>query len=234
MLGEMLVVEDVLLLMLDDKTGAVTGAGTYHYTLGGAVLVELALRGRVEIDQGGSWLSSPKVRAAGDGPLPDPLLQSAYDKVAQGGPRHVQTVLMDLGADLWQPVVDRLVERGLIRRESRRVLGLFRTTRLPVDDARHEEELRRKVRAVLEEGEDPDARTAAVIALISASGVLPSLHPAIRWSGKVYKRAKEFEQGNWGAVAVNTAVSGTTAAIAASNAAVSAAITTVITSGRAH
>lgn len=66
-------------------------------------------------------------------------------------------------------MIDRLVERGFIRRESKRMLGVFRTTRLPTDDMRHESELRRRVCAVLERGESPDTRTAAVIALLSAS-----------------------------------------------------------------
>ncbi|MFC5823499.1 GPP34 family phosphoprotein [Nonomuraea insulae] len=40
------------------------------------------------------------------------------------------------------PLIDRLVERGLIRRESKRVLGVFRMTTLPAADTRHEAELR--------------------------------------------------------------------------------------------
>ncbi|MEV0379490.1 GPP34 family phosphoprotein [Nonomuraea sp. NPDC050643] len=223
-----LIIEDLMLLMLDDATGAVAGAGTLHYTLGGALLVELALRGRIETDGGRAGLNGPKVLAIGDGPLPDPLLQSAYDKVAER-PQGVQTLLLAIGGGLWKPVIDRLVERGLIRRESRRVLGVFRTTRLPAEDTGHEAELRQKVRAVLEDGESPDARTAAVIALLSSSGTLPTLHPVPKWSTKVYLRAKELENGNWGAAAVNTAVTRTAAAITASSVAVSLSVITTVT-----
>ncbi|MEV0616577.1 GPP34 family phosphoprotein [Nonomuraea sp. NPDC050404] len=226
--SDMLIVEDLMLLMLDDETGTPSGAGTLHYALGGAVLVELALLGRVETDGGGPWLNGPKVRPAGDGPLPDPLLQSAYDKVAERTQR-VQPLLLDIGAGLWKLMIDRLVERGLIRRESRRVLGLFRTTRLPSDDPRHEAELRRKIRAVLEDGETPDPRTAAVIALLSSSGTLPALRPPLPWSGLVRERAKRLEQGNWGAEAVNAAVVRTAAGIAASSAAVSVTVITTTT-----
>ncbi|SNY24210.1 Golgi phosphoprotein 3 (GPP34) [Paractinoplanes atraurantiacus] len=68
-----------MLLLLDDETGTPAAAGTLPYALGGAVLVELALMGRVETD-------GKKVHAAGEGPLGDPLLQDAYDKVAAWGP----------------------------------------------------------------------------------------------------------------------------------------------------
>lgn len=216
--SDMLIVEDLMLLMLDDKTGTPAGAGTLHYALGGAMLVELALRGRVETD-GPAGLNGPKVVAVGDGPLSDPLLQSAYDTVAERSQR-VQPLLLGVGGGLRVPVMERLVERGLIRREKKRVLGLFPVTLAPANDTGYEAELRRKVCAVLADGESPDTRTAAVIALLSASGTLPSLHPAPKWSGAVYRRGKELEEGSWGAAAVSTAVTRTAAAIAAASAAV--------------
>ncbi|GAB2895057.1 GOLPH3/VPS74 family protein [Streptomyces mayteni] len=223
---EPLLVEEVMLLLLDDETGVPAAAGTLHYTLGGAVLVELALRGEIDVEESGSKLSGPRVVTVGTGDLADPLLRSAYEKVAER-PRGVQTALLEIGGGLRKPVIDRLVERGLIRRESRRVLGIFPSTRLPADDTRHEAALRRRVCAALEDGETPDTRTAAVIALLSAGGALPSLHPAPKWSTKVHQRGKEFEQGSWGAVAVSTAVARTAAAITA---ATTVTTVTVITS----
>lgn len=224
----MLIVEDLLLLMLDDETGTPAGAGTLYYTLGGAVLVELALMGRVETEEGAGGLNGPKVRTAGDGPLGDPVLQAAYDKVAERT-RGVQTLLVEIGSRLWEPLVERLLERGLIGREKKRVLGIFRMTMLPATDTEHEAALRRSIRAVLEDDAEPDPRTAALIALLSSSGTLPMLRPPLPWSGKVQKRAKELEQGNWGAKAVNSAVSRTAAAIAASSAAVAVTVATSTT-----
>lgn len=145
-----------MLLMLDDETGAVAGADTLHCTLGGAALAELALQGRVETVKGDAGVNDPRVVAAGDGALSDPLLQTAYANVAPR-PQDVQPLLLGIGAGLQEPVADRLVERGLIRRESKRVLGLFRTTTLPGGDPRHEADLRRKIRSALEGTESPAA-----------------------------------------------------------------------------
>lgn len=50
-----------------------------------------------------------------------------------------------------------------------------------------------RVRAVLEDGTRPNARTAAVIALLSSSGALQDLHPVITWSTTVVQRAKNIE-----------------------------------------
>ncbi|AOS66042.1 GOLPH3/VPS74 family protein [Actinoalloteichus hymeniacidonis] len=223
MQNDLLIVEDLMLLLLDDKTGSPAGAGTLYYTLGGAVLVELALQGRVEAEEGRFSLNGPKINVVGDGPLSDPLLQSAYDKVAEKTQR-VQPLLIAIGADLWKVVVERLLERGLIRRETRKVLGLFKTTRLPAEETGYEAALRQRVCDVLEDGAPADAHLAAVIGLVSASGTLPTLDPAPKWSGKVHDRAKEFEQGNWGSEAVNAAVMRTAAAIAASSAAIAVSV----------
>ncbi|MFD3505193.1 GPP34 family phosphoprotein [Streptomyces sp. NPDC058678] len=46
---DLLIVEDLMLLMFDDSSGAIAGAGTLHYTPGGAVLVELAQGGRIRV-----------------------------------------------------------------------------------------------------------------------------------------------------------------------------------------
>lgn len=220
----LLLVEDLALLLADDKTGTPAGAGTLHYSLGAAVLVELALLGRVETREK-SWLTGAVVHATGDGPLPDPLLQDAYDTIEKK-PQAVTSVLITIGADLWQPLLDRLSDRGLVSQEKGRFLGIIPTTTYPATDAPYEPALRKRVADVLEHGHEADPRTSALIALVSASGTLPSLDPQPRWSGAVYTRGKEFEKGEWGAEALNTAVLQTAAAIAAAGAAAVVAVTT--------
>jgi len=69
------------------------------------------------------------------------------------------------------------------------------------------------VRSVLTDGETPDIRTAASIALLSASGTLPQFDREIPWSGNVYTRAKAIERGDWGAAAAAEAVARTMSAV---------------------
>lgn len=226
---ELLLVEDLLLLLLDDESGLIKGEGTLYYTLGGAVLVELALRGHIETVDGAGFLAGQKVQAVGTAPPSDPLLGRAYDKVAEKV-RGVQSLLPLVGGDLRAQVIDRLLERGLVRRETRKTLGLFRSTRLPAQDPVYEATVLERVRAVLVDRVEPDTRTAVLAALLSASGTLPQFHPTIGWSGAVYTRGKELERGDWGAAAVATAVARTAAAIAAGTAAVTVGIAVAVTS----
>lgn len=192
------------------------------------MLSELALLGRVELDEdSGGPLNGPVVRPAGEGALPDPLLESAHGAVAER-PRRVQPLLPALGGELRGVLLDRLEQRGLVRRETHRRLGVFRTTTWPAADERHEAELRRRIRAALQDGDEPDARTAAVISLLYGSGAMPALRPPMPWNSTTVRRARELQSGNWGGEAVGTAVARTTAAIAAATAtaATTAAITT--------
>ncbi|WP_181763515.1 GOLPH3/VPS74 family protein [Streptomyces albidus (ex Kaewkla and Franco 2022)] len=218
MQNELLVVEDLMLLMMDDKSGAVAGEGTLYYTLGGAVLVELGLGGHVTVDQNDRGLTGLKVRAVPGSRLPDPILKDAHDKVARRV-RGVQSLLAEIGPTLRGTVLDRLVKRGVLRRDTKKWLGLFSSTSITIADTRRKKALVEKVRAVLVDHAEPDARTAALVGLLSASGTLTTLHRSIPWSGKVYKRAKELELESWGAEAVNSAVMRTMASISAGSAA---------------
>ncbi|MFD3481684.1 GPP34 family phosphoprotein [Streptomyces sp. NPDC058665] len=210
--SETLIVEDLTLLMFDDKSGTIAGEGTLYYTLGGAVLVELGLGGHITVDENDAGMNGLNVLPVVGDPLPDPVLRAAHEKIAERK-RGVQTLLIEIGTGMRETVLDRLVERGMLRRESRKRLGVFRTTATVAGDTGHKKALMERVRAALIDGAEPDTRTTALIGLLSASGTLPTLNRSIPWSGTVYQRAKELEQVSWGAEAVNTAVMRTVAAV---------------------
>lgn len=212
-LGDPLIVEDVLLLLFSPSNGTIAGEGTLFYVLGGALLTELAMEEQVTLEDRGA-LRGTVVTAAGEHAPGDPLLGSAWQQAAKK-PAGAQTFLAAVGPTLREPVLDRLVERGHIARESRKRLGIFTTTRLRAGATTHRAELVAAVRSALIDGTTPTPRTAAIIALLSASDSLPTLHRDIPWSGDVYTRAKELERGDGGAQAAGIAVARTAAAIVA-------------------
>ena len=80
------------------------------------------------------------------------------------------------------------------------------------------------VRGALVDGAEPRPPFAALAALLSASGTLPQVDREIPWSSPVITRAKELEQGNWGAEAAADAVARTTTAIIVNHVIIAAAI----------
>src|SRR6478736_6295928 len=101
---ETLIAEDLLLLLLDDEKGTMTTS--YPQTaLGGAVLIELALTGAVEVEEKTTVWRSTKVHVTGQVPADD-LLRSAYDVVAEK-----QRSAQDLVERLGKGTRDRLAQR---------------------------------------------------------------------------------------------------------------------------
>ena len=82
MAGDLLIAEDLLLLLLDDVKG--TMPSTQHQPLlGGALMIELALGGHVEVgEKHRLWRTTPVYAAAGAAP-DDPELQRAVEVVAE-------------------------------------------------------------------------------------------------------------------------------------------------------
>ena len=202
--------EDLLLLLFQPDDGVIAGENTLFYVLAGAVLADLALAEQVETEPG--RMGSAVVKAEESRPPSDEILRDTWDYVA-GKPRNVQTVLAAKGPNLRGPLLDRLVERGDIRRTKRKTLGVFTTTSLEDGGNGRRAGLLDGVRDVLVDGAEPQPRVAALAALISGSGTLPQFHPGIPWSTPVITRAKEIEQGHWGAAAAAEAVTRTVTAV---------------------
>lgn len=216
-----LLVEDLMLLLFDPRSGTIAGEGTLFYTLAGALLADLALRDQLEVEEGRSLLG-PKARAVGDRP-DDELLRKVWDQVEDKA-TNVQGLLAGVGPYLRDPVLERLVQAGHIGRERRKLLGLIPTTALVGTGSSRRDDLLAEVRPVLVEGADPTPRAGVLAALLSASDSIPALHRDIPWSGEVYTRGKELERGDWGAAAVGEAVTRTTVAVAMSSISVAIAI----------
>jgi hypothetical protein len=203
--------EDVLLLLFSPQSGVFRGEGSaLFHTLAGAVLTDLALQNQVQIDDR-TTLRGRQVRAVGRPPA-DPLLRTPWERIANR-PTDVHSLILEIGPGLRQTVIDRLVERGQIRIEKRKFLGLFPSSAVVDGGSSRRNELLDAVRPVLIDGTTPDVRTGALTGLLSASGQLPALDPDIRWSGAVYTRGVAMQKGEWGASAAAEAVARTTAAI---------------------
>jgi hypothetical protein len=212
--------EDLLLLLFQPDSGTIAGENTLFYVLGGAVVADLALGEQVTTT---GRAGAVRVQAVEDRAPSDEVLRSVWDYVAVK-PRGVQTVLAAIGPTLRGPLLDRLVERGDLRRTRRKALGLFNTTVLEDGASGRRAGLLRDVRDVLVEGAEPQPRVAALAALISGSGTLPQFDPEIPWTSAVITRAKELERGNWGAGAAAEAVARTVTATIVNNVIVAASV----------
>ena len=220
----MILAEDLLLLLYDDDSGRPVVDGTkVDFGLAGAVLLDLALQGRVAVAAKGERVRQGRLYVTDHESLGDPILDEALAGIgADDGRRTPKSILGMLKKGLRARLLYRLADRGILHREQRRVLGLFPTERWPAVDASHEREVRQRLHAVLS-GAEPDERTAAIVALLHALDAVPKVVP-IDDRRAAKRRAKEVAEGAWAAEAVRKAIQDIqTATMAAVMAATSAA-----------
>lgn len=223
---------DLLLLALDDERGTVLpqAAIGLDYGLAGAVVMELALRGRIQLD--GDVVSTTGTVTD------DALLDDALRTIAATPGKNLLHWVWHLSRDvggLRQRLLDRLVARGTLEKREKRVLLLFHQNVYPERDARVEHDIRARVDAALLHAETPDAQTACLIHLAEACRVTDAIYPRDQHKAIKARIAELDDAGAAGANAVAALVAqaetaavtaATMAAITASTVAATSAATT--------
>lgn len=223
-----LIAEDLLLLLLEDDSGKLTNTTYLDVGIGGALLVELAQGGGVEVVKGSGMWARSKVYPMPGAAFTDPVLVEAMALVSEKE-RTAQDLVARLGKKRRDPLLERLETKGILERHEDKVMGLFPRKRWPAVDSSHETDVRRQLADALIRGVQPEERTAALIAVLSALGLA---HKVVDREGlsaaEVKKRAKTIAEGDWAAKAVKDAVAAAQAAIVAG---VMVATTAATTSG---
>jgi len=219
---------DLLLLALDDERGTVlsqTAIGL-DYGLAGAVVMELALRGCIGVDD-------ERVSATGSA-TDDPLLDDALRAIAATPGKTLAHWVQHLPRELnglRQRLLDRLVAQGTLEQREKRVLLLFHWNVYPERDTRVEHDIRARIDGVLLHGETPDPQTACLVHLAQACRVTDAIYPRDRHAAIKARVAELDDAGSVGANAVTGAVAqAETAAVTAAMMGAIAASTIAATS----
>jgi hypothetical protein len=218
-----LIAEDLLLLVTDDATGKpIVGSTELEHGLAGALLLELAMSGRVDVDKRTGFGRSDRVVVTDASRTGDSVLDDALSRIAEK-PRKPESVVAGLRKGLRARLYERLADHGILRIEQGRVLGLFPSTRWPAVDSAHERRLRQALDDVLVVGVEPQPRIGAIISLLFAIKAVPKVVGSRENKRAVQARAKAITDGAWAAAAVRKAVEAVNAATVA---AVTAAVAT--------
>ncbi|KAE8762779.1 GOLPH3/VPS74 family protein [Georgenia thermotolerans] len=215
----MLLAEDLLLLLTDDASGRPVLDGTrLDLVLAGAVVLELAVVGRADVTGPGEPVRAGRLVARDPSPTGDQVLDEALRRIAARRPSKPETVLPGLAKQLRPALLARLTERGILRAEEGRVLGIFPTRAWPATDSSHEDGVRRGLHEVLVVGRAPAPREAALISLLDAAGQVPKVLAGSGVDRRELRRrardiaAGEFAGGEFAGAAVRRAIDAVTAA----------------------
>ena len=169
-------VEEVLLLALDDATGDLRPMPVMglEYSLAGALLADLALAERIDSDP-------QQIIVLSSEPTGDPLLDEPLATLAAStGPlpvAHWLRVLAGEAQSLENAARARLIARGILREEKRKLLWVLGNRRYPTADDRELVEVRTRLSALILGDDLPDPRDAILIGLLTASRLLNHLFP---------------------------------------------------------
>src|SRR5215831_965872 len=213
----MLLAEDLLLLVTDDASGRLLApAEQVDAGLGGANLVELTLRNKVDLSGEQDPGKPGRIIVRDPSPAGDAVLDAALEILVARQGKRPSTLIKPLSKNLRRTLYQRLADRGVVRAERGRVLGLFPVRRWPTEDASDEAEGRRLMTQALVQQEAPDTRTAALIALAHAVGCVDKIvDPRQHGLSKrqLRTRAAAIAKGDWGSEAVRKAIEEMMAAV---------------------
>jgi Golgi phosphoprotein 3 (GPP34) len=213
----MLIVEDLLLLLTDDTSGKPrVGSTELDLSLAGAVLIELAMAGKVDITGPDDPGRAGRLVVRDPAPTGDSLLDEALVRLSANPGRKPGRGLDLIKKDLRAATYRRLVERGIVRTENSKILGIFPTHRWPAQDVVHETGIRRALHEALVVGTTPQPQTAALVSLLQAIKAVNKVLDVPREDRSTVKqRAKQISQHAWAADAVRKAVDAVNSAVVA-------------------
>ena len=158
------VAEEMLLLVLDDNSGTfITEPDiNINYALAGAVLADLALKGRIEADPDKLFVLEPK-------PTGDAVQDAVLARIAEADEvkdtAYWVAEIGQRGEEVREHLLARLVERGILKRVEEKVLWVFETRRYPTVDGREEREIKRRILDTLLSEGAPSHEDAVIISL---------------------------------------------------------------------
>ncbi|AWN27980.1 MULTISPECIES: GPP34 family phosphoprotein [unclassified Streptomyces] len=195
--------EELLLLALEPERGRFLNHARYlRYGLAGAALADLEEAGRITVGSG------DRITVTNPLPLGDPVLDGALaalpgpDKRGRG--IKAERWVRRAGRPVQELCVRRLEERGALRRETRRALGLFPYARFPAGAVDLVGPARERFAAALGAG-FPDRRGRLMAALASATDLDRRLLLS-RGYRPVRREMKRFAREFWMTHAVQRAV----------------------------
>jgi hypothetical protein len=207
-----LIAEELVLLGLDERTGArVLSGEKLDPALGGALLVELVLLKRVDVAPASAgWRQRGRVRVISADPTGDPELDRTLAAVQARDGRRAKDLISSMSfRRITKGLRDRLLERlataGVLARRRGTVLGFLPRTVWPTVNPGPAAEVRERLRSALVDGLSPSERTVALISLLHATGHLTKVVPTDDRTA-LKARAKALSEGDWAGDAVRRAI----------------------------
>ncbi|TCB99790.1 GPP34 family phosphoprotein [Micromonospora zingiberis] len=180
--------EELLLLAYDDETGKATMPRiSLDLGMAAAVLIELALAGRLAYADGALTVVDPT-------PTGEPVTDDVLARIAADTPHSPSSWVQRLRHGLRDKILGDLCEHGVVRDVDETELGFIHVHRYPVVDRSVEADTRQRLAAALT-GTAPDERTAALATLVAVLRMESALGVTGEAAEQARRRLEEIATG---------------------------------------
>jgi hypothetical protein len=181
--------EELLLLAYDDQTGKATGSRIgLDLGMAAAVLVDLALAGRISYQDGFLVVNDPT-------PIGEPIADAVLARAAEDEPHTPAQWVQRLRHRLRTRVLEDLIERGVVHDVDETQMGVIHVHRYPTTDPQYEAEIRGRLTEALTSPEVPDERTAALATLLTSIRMEPALRLPPDETARAHQRLEDIASG---------------------------------------
>lgn len=179
--------EEIILLALRDKEGTIDLGVNYQYAIGGAILAELLMKGRISLEQ----VKKKKfVNVVSKESLYDPLIDECLGKIVHAKRRATLQTWVSRFAGLKKlkhRVAKQLCQRGILREDENKLMLIFKRKIYPELNPEPEKKLIEKLKnAIFTDTDLIDPETVVLISLAKSSDLLK-----IIFDKKELKKRKE-------------------------------------------
>ena len=167
-------VEEILLLFLDDETGKFENMyyEEFKYALAGAVLMDLALRSKIDTDL-------EQLKVADPTPTGEEILDRFLSMISESDEEmntfYWVSEIAKRGAEIRDKALESLVNRGILRVEEKKILWVIGVRRYPTVDDTQEKEVRRRLAELLKSDDIPSPHDVVLVSLADTFDLFPQI-----------------------------------------------------------
>lgn len=166
--------EEIMLLFLDDETGKFENMyyEEFKYALAGAVLMDLALRSKIDTDL-------EKLEVVDETPTGEDILDEFLSAIADSEEEKNTffwvSEIAKSGAEIRDKALESLVSRGILRVEEKKILWVIGVRRYPTVDDTQEKEVRRRITDLLNTDDIPSPHDVVLVSLADTFDLFPQI-----------------------------------------------------------
>lgn len=205
--------EEILLLALRDKEGTMLFGINYPQALAGALMAELLLKKKIEIEYSGKKKFVKLINQKSTG---NPLMDECIEKISKSKRRSRLENWVQRFANisrLKHKAAQSLCHKGILKMEEDKILLIFNRKIYPEIDPRPEKRLMDKLQsAIFGSSKEIDPNTIILISICNSTGILKHLFDKSKLREKK-NRIKEITSGNLVGDATKDAIEAMQAAV---------------------